>query len=37
MLFAAIFCSCAATIALFYVVVALERICLFWPEARLER
>ncbi len=36
MLFAAIFCSCAATIALFYVVVAVERLCLFWPEARLD-
>jgi len=36
MLFSAIFCSCVATIALFYVVVALERLCLFWPDARLE-
>lgn len=36
MLFSAIFCSCAATIALFYVVVMLERLCLFWPDARLD-
>jgi len=37
MLFAAIFCSCAATLALFYVVVGIERACLFWPDARPER
>lgn len=36
MLFSAIVCSCAATVLLFYGVVALERLCLFWPEARLD-
>jgi NitT/TauT family transport system permease protein len=36
LLFAAIFCSCAATLALFYIVVGIERACLFWPDARSE-
>lgn len=36
MLFAAIICSSLATIALFYAVVLIERLCLFWPEARMD-
>ena len=36
MLFSAIVCSCAATVLLFYGVVAVERLCLFWPDARLD-
>lgn len=36
MLFAAIVTSSIATIILFYVVVLVERLCLFWPEARLD-
>ncbi|MCU0906628.1 MAG: ABC transporter permease [Rhodobacteraceae bacterium] len=36
MLFAAIVCSSVATILLFYAVVLLERVCLFWPEARMD-
>jgi NitT/TauT family transport system permease protein len=36
MLFAAIIASSLATIALFYAVVLLERLCLFWPEARMD-
>ena len=36
MLFAAIVTSSVATVVLFYVVVLLERICLYWPEARMD-
>jgi NitT/TauT family transport system permease protein len=36
MLFAAIVASSLATIALFYAVVLLERLCLYWPEARMD-
>jgi len=36
MLFAAIITSSLATIALFYSIVLLERLCLFWPEARMD-
>jgi len=36
MLFAAIISSSLATIALFYSIVLLERLCLFWPEARMD-
>ena len=36
MLFAAIVASSIATILLFYAVVLLERVCLFWPEARMD-
>jgi NitT/TauT family transport system permease protein len=36
MLFAAIIASSVATIALFYAVVLVERLCLFWPEARMD-
>lgn len=36
MLFAAIIASSIATIVLFYAVVLAERLCLFWPEARVD-
>jgi NitT/TauT family transport system permease protein len=36
MLFAAIITSSLATIALFYSIVLLERVCLYWPEARMD-
>ncbi|PVA06615.1 ABC transporter permease [Thalassorhabdomicrobium marinisediminis] len=36
MLFAAIVASSIATIALFYVVVLIERFSLYWPEARID-
>jgi NitT/TauT family transport system permease protein len=36
MLFAAIISSSVATVALFYLVVLLERWCLYWPEARMD-
>lgn len=36
MLFSAIFVSCIATIALFYVVVLAERLLLYWPDAKTE-
>ena len=36
LLFAAIVCSSIATIILFYAVIVLERVCLFWPEARMD-
>ena len=36
MLFSAIFVTSVATIALFYVVVLLERLALFWPSADIE-
>lgn len=36
MLFAAIVASSIATIVLFYIVVFFERLCLFWPEARID-
>lgn len=35
MLFAAIITSSVATVILFYLVVLLERVCLYWPEARM--
>lgn len=35
MLFAAIISSSVATVALFYIVVLIERACLYWPEARM--
>ena len=36
LLFAAIICSSLATILLFYAVVLAERLCLYWPEARMD-
>lgn len=36
MLFAAIVASSIATIVLFYLVTLVEKLCLFWPEARLD-
>lgn len=36
MLFAAIAASSIATIAMFYLVVLLERLCLYWPEASMD-
>jgi len=36
MLFSAIFVSCVATIALFYLVVVAERLLLYWPDAKAE-
>ncbi len=36
LLFAAIFLSSAATLALYYTVLALERVALFWPESRVD-
>lgn len=36
MLFAAVVVSSIATIALFYAVVLVERLCLYWPEARID-
>lgn len=37
MLFSAIFVTSVATIALFYVVVVLEKFALYWPDANLEQ
>lgn len=36
MLFSAIVISSIATIVMFYLVVAAERLCLFWPEASMD-
>ena len=36
MLFSAIVASSVATIFMFYLVVLLERLCLYWPEARMD-
>ncbi len=36
MLFAAVMASSIATVALFYIVVLVERLCLFWPEAQVD-
>lgn len=36
MLFSAIVASSIATILMFYLVVLLERLCLYWPEARMD-
>lgn len=36
LLFAAIVASSIATIALFYIVSFVERLCLYWPEARID-
>lgn len=36
MLFSAIVASSIATIIMFYLVVIAERLCLFWPEARMD-
>ncbi|MGV3652223.1 MAG: ABC transporter permease [Devosia sp.] len=36
MLFAAIITSSLATIVLFYAVILLEKLCLYWPEARMD-
>ncbi len=35
MLFAAIIVSCAASILFYYVVVIAERVCLYWPDAKM--
>lgn len=36
MLFSAIVASSIATILMFYLVVLLEKLCLYWPEARMD-
>ncbi|MBF9235140.1 ABC transporter permease [Microvirga alba] len=35
MLFAGIIVSCIASVLFYYVVVAAEKLCLYWPEARM--
>ncbi|MEC7764333.1 MAG: ABC transporter permease [Pseudomonadota bacterium] len=36
MLFAAIFMSALATVILYYLVIIVESLCLYWPEARID-
>lgn len=35
MLFSAILVSCVATIIFYYLIVILERVCLYWPDAQI--